>query len=105
MAVLFLDPSQLLLYVHRLHLLDACSILSRVWLPIIRQSCLLPASFFFSGYVLPSGAVINVVTLASKALEVVRDVRRVDRCRVALLGFVSLFFPAWIKQFNWMIGQ
>lgn len=35
MTVFLLDPPQLLLYVHGLHLLDASSILGWVWLPII----------------------------------------------------------------------
>jgi hypothetical protein len=100
MAVLFLNPAQLLLHVHRLHLLDARSVLSGVWLSIVRQSCLLPAGFFFSRYVLSSSAIVDIVTLASKALEIVRNVRSIDRRRVALLGLVSLFFPAWVKQLN-----
>jgi hypothetical protein len=78
MAVLLLDPSKLLLYVHRLHLLNACSIFRSIWLSIIRHSRPLPAGFLFSRYVLACGAVIDIITLAGKALEVVRNICGVD---------------------------
>lgn len=100
MTVLFLDPPQLLLYVHRLHLLNASSILSWIWLSIIGESCLLSTSLFLSRDRLASGTVVNVVALTSKALEVIRNISGVDRGRVALLGLVSLFFPAWVEQFD-----
>lgn len=98
--MLFLYPSELFLHVHALHLREAGSILCGVWLSVIRHGSLLPPSLFFCRYRLPSGAVIYVLPLASKTLEVICNISGVDRGRVSSFGFVALFFPARIKQFN-----
>ena len=97
LAMLFLYPTQLLLDVHALHLGETGSILRRIWLSVIRQRSLLPASLFFCGYRLTGSTVVYVLTLAGKALEVIRDVGGVDRGGVSSFGLVALFFPARIE--------
>jgi hypothetical protein len=96
-AVLFLYSPQLLLYIHGLHLLKTSGVLGRIWLPVVRNSCLLSTSLFLGRYGQASGTVVDVVALASKALEVVRNICSIDRGRVALLSLVSLLFPTGVK--------
>jgi hypothetical protein len=104
-AVLLLDPTQLLLHIHRLHLLHASTILGRVWLSIIRGSCFLSARLLLGRHRHTSGAVIDVITLAGKTLEVVCDISRINGGRVPSIRLVTLFFPSRIEQFDWKRGQ
>lgn len=100
LAVLLLDLAELLLDVHIPHLLYTSSIFGRIKLTIVRQCSLLPPSFFLCRYRQSSSAIVDILTLTSKAFEVVRDVGGVDGCRVSGFGLVALFFPARIKQFD-----
>jgi len=95
-----LDTAELFLYVHGLHLLETRRILCRVRLSIIGGGRFLPARNLFLRYWHASNAIINVVPLASKALEVVRGVVGGDDGRITSLGLRPLLLPAGIEQLN-----
>ena len=100
LAMLLLNPAKLLLDIHALHLRKTGSVLGRIRLAVVRQCSFLPPSFFLCRDRQTSSAIVDILTLTSKAFEVVRDVGGVDGCRVSGFGLVALFFPARIKQFD-----
>lgn len=97
LSVLLLNPANLFLDIHALHLRHASSIFGGVGLPIVRQCGLLPACLFFWGNVHARSAIVDVLTLTGEALEIVRNINSVDRSRVSSFGLLALFLPARIE--------
>jgi hypothetical protein len=98
--MLLLDPTELLLNVHALHLCHTSGIFGWIGLPVVGQCRSLTPCFLFSRYSLTRSAVVDIVTLAGKALQVVCDVGGIDRRRISSLGLVALFLPARIEKFD-----
>jgi hypothetical protein len=99
-AVLFLNPAQLFLHIHGLHLLNAGSVLGRIGLSIIGNSRLLPAVLLLGRYRQAGSAIVDVVALAGETFEVVCDIGRIDCGGVSSLCLLTLFFPSRVEQFN-----
>jgi hypothetical protein len=97
LPMLLLDPAELFLDIHALHLRHASGIFGWIGLAVIRQCCSLSPRFFFWRYVQARSTVIDILTLAGKALEVVCNVGGVDRGRVSRFGFITLLLPAGIE--------
>jgi len=96
LSVFLLDPAKLILQIDVLHLRH----LTGVDMSIVGQSCLLPPRFFLWRDVVATHAIVDVLTLTSKAFEVVRNFGGVDRGRVTSVKLVALFFPARVKQLD-----
>jgi hypothetical protein len=92
-----LDPAKLFLNIHALHLRHASGILGWVGLAVIRQCRPFSPRFFFRRNVHARSTVVDILALAGKALEVVRNIGGVDRGRVSRFGFVTLLLPAGIE--------
>jgi hypothetical protein len=99
--MLFLNPAELLLDVHALHLRETSSILGRVWLAVVRHSSLFPPCLFLCGERQTGSTIVDILALTGEALEVVCDVGGVDGSGVASFGLLTLFPPTGIKQFDW----
>jgi hypothetical protein len=72
--MLLLNPANLFLDIHALHLRHASGVFGRVWLAIVRQCCLLPSCFFLWRDVHARSTIVDILTLTSESLEIVRDV-------------------------------
>jgi hypothetical protein len=97
MSMFLMKPAKLLLNIHALHLRHASCIFGRVWLTIVRQGRLLPTCLFLRRDVHARNAIVDVLALASKALEIVRNVGSIERRRVTSVELVALFLPARVQ--------
>jgi hypothetical protein len=95
-----LYTTQLFLNVHSLHLLEARRIFGRIWLSIVGSRCLLASSYLLFRYGHASHTIVDIVTLTSEALEVIRSLVRSDDCRVSGFGLGSLLLPTRVKKLN-----